>query len=375
MWWKDTEMERSLRNSTAYQRQDSVKKRQVQLEVKLWNAAAKGRLDEVLEMLEENEFGGMQLGSTMLDCIRYGDMKEKHGNAGLLRAVKMFHFHGANMSCVDELGQDTLSNASRTAGNDTELLRFVIDHTNGGIAHQDITRTHEPRMFEARTVEVAKLFMEHGAGVFERGRVERGSETLIQNHTHGYSGYPPGEKIRLIQFLIQLGCEINGRCTHGETALHESVQFQGEHAIISLLIEHGADVNAVNNFGRTPLYHAIGSKNLRFVQILCENGADISNRDIDASTPLDWAIQVANGAFSIHVENDEFLILDYLKAEQNHRFRNLALAMGTHDRLGRRDIGQASPLLHLPPEMIHRILQEVDLVNNVGNGNQDPIQE
>ena len=161
-------MERSLRHSTAYQRHDSVKKRQVQLEVKLWKAATKERLDEVLEMLKKNEFGGMQLGSTMLDCMRHKNMEQKHGSSGVLQAVKMFYCHGANMSCVDNLGTDAVTWASRTWDNDTELLRFIIEHTNGGIAHQDTTRRNEPRMFEARTVEMAKLLMEHGADVFER---------------------------------------------------------------------------------------------------------------------------------------------------------------------------------------------------------------
>ena len=51
----------------------------------------------------------MQLGSTMLDCMRHKNMEEQHGSAGVLRAVKMFYCHGANMSNVDNLGTDTLT--------------------------------------------------------------------------------------------------------------------------------------------------------------------------------------------------------------------------------------------------------------------------
>ncbi len=58
-----------------------------------------------------------------------------------------------------------------------------------------------------------------------------------------------------------------------------------------LLIEKGADINARNNEGRTPLLYATVTNNTELSRLLIEKGADIHAKDNDGYTPL----QIANG--------------------------------------------------------------------------------
>jgi peptide-methionine (S)-S-oxide reductase len=73
--------------------------------------------------------------------------------------------------------------------------------------------------------------------------------------------------------------------------------FYGKPKIISLLIEHGADINEYldNSTGfhshASPLHQAVFSGSLESVKILVDAGADLNAKDrIYDGTPLGWAI-------------------------------------------------------------------------------------
>ena len=59
--------------------------------------------------------------------------------------------------------------------------------------------------------------------------------------------------------------------------------------VVRILIEHGSDVNCQDKFGMTPLHHACRSYNQCLAEILLDNGADITIRDCDHRTALEYA--------------------------------------------------------------------------------------
>ena len=69
----------------------------------------------------------------------------------------------------------------------------------------------------------------------------------------------------------------------GATALHHAAGF-GDIPTIKLLLEHGADVNAVNNRKSTPLFWAIYDE--AKVRFLLDHGANVNAKVVDGRTPI-----------------------------------------------------------------------------------------
>lgn len=90
--------------------------------------------------------------------------------------------------------------------------------------------------------------------------------------------------ITKVRRAIETGVNINSFDEVGETALRAAV-VRNHLEIVQLLIEAGADVNAVIQ-GMTVLHHAAMFSNSEIVQYLIRAGADINRRDADGFTPL-----------------------------------------------------------------------------------------
>ncbi len=77
-------------------------------------------------------------------------------------------------------------------------------------------------------------------------------------------------------FPDQLGnapVRIDSHCVDGDTALHVMV-WRNDRAAVRLLIEAGADVNAMGDMGETPLHVAVRKGDREIVQALLAAGAD-----------------------------------------------------------------------------------------------------
>lgn len=89
--------------------------------------------------------------------------------------------------------------------------------------------------------------------------------------------------------LLRDGADINARfrLTGGQTTL--TMAATADVKIVTWLLEHGADPNAVTDSGRTPLMQAAKGGHIDQVRILLAHGADVSVRTKEGETALTLA--------------------------------------------------------------------------------------
>ena len=106
--------------------------------------------------------------------------------------------------------------------------------------------------------------------------------------------------IEAVKQHIAAGTDVNGladnegvgrlKGVEEVTPLYLAAQ-EAQKEIAVLLIANGADVNAKNKYGDTPL-HCAATKEI--AELLIANGADVNAKEVDDLTPLDWAAHPHN---------------------------------------------------------------------------------
>lgn len=93
----------------------------------------------------------------------------------------------------------------------------------------------------------------------------------------------------LIEHLIQKGADVNYKNTSdGWKGLHYAISC-GSDDMARLLIEKGADVNAIADDGTTPLILAAKNDSVFIAKLLLEKGADVNWRDIKKKSAMSYA--------------------------------------------------------------------------------------
>lgn len=132
-------------------------------------------------------------------------------------------------------------------------------------------------------------------------------EYVLKLNTLLFDAIKDGDADRIIS-AINDGADINATYAggniysgwNGTTPLYHAARFK-QAAILKLLLEKGADVNARNHDGERPLWRAIRGANLENLQLLINSGADINARDDNGESVLFAA--VASHNFNAEVVN------------------------------------------------------------------------
>lgn len=93
----------------------------------------------------------------------------------------------------------------------------------------------------------------------------------------------------ILQLLLDAGANVNAQNTFDETALFWAVKNQRED-LVRTLLKHGADPQQSVRHGLTPLILAIMDRRLDLVTLLVEAGCDVQQPDARGSRPLSWAV-------------------------------------------------------------------------------------
>jgi ankyrin repeat protein len=89
-------------------------------------------------------------------------------------------------------------------------------------------------------------------------------------------------QLESIRVLLENGVSLSATSEDGSTALHRA----GSADVAVLLLEAGADIRAVDNNQRTPLFNAFTSLDERLLAELLARGAELEAADVHGQTPL-----------------------------------------------------------------------------------------
>jgi ankyrin repeat protein len=194
---------------------------------------------------------------------------------------------------------DVNATALMWAAKDLEQTRLLVDRGADVNAKSDDLRT--PLMIAARRpggAPVVKLLLDHGANPNPNTRPETESSPLIEAITAGDAvivdlliqrgadakavgqiGLTTAVTTKCAKCVDLLAAKITDKAVY--TGSLQDTAVYGDIRAIRLMIDHGADVNAYDPLGRTPLMYAAGSDLLPLdvVKLLIEHGADVNAKD------------------------------------------------------------------------------------------------
>ncbi|MGM0674781.1 MAG: ankyrin repeat domain-containing protein [Spirochaetota bacterium] len=110
-------------------------------------------------------------------------------------------------------------------------------------------------------------------------------------HWAAYNGHAD-----IVRSLIDNGADVEATDILGRTPLHVAVDHP---EVVEVLLEHGAAVDARDSLSNTPLHRALGSPET--VDILISAGADVEARNTGGSTPLEMATRRGNARKNLTV--------------------------------------------------------------------------
>jgi len=109
-----------------------------------------------------------------------------------------------------------------------------------------------------------------------------------------------GGHAAVVMLLVQRGADINARDMKGMSAFH-SAAASGQEQLVECLLTAGADINAVDHCGKTPIYLAVEHGYSKVIKILAQHGANVGLRDLDGRSALHWAADNQQGEAMIQV--------------------------------------------------------------------------
>ncbi|MBQ7577040.1 MAG: ankyrin repeat domain-containing protein [Synergistaceae bacterium] len=138
-----------------------------------------------------------------------------------------------------------------------------------------------------KNIEIINAFINAGADVNIRDSI---GLTVLMLVLRDYSDSP--NKLALVNTLLKAGADVNANIpnTHW-SVLMVAVMFNHNPEIITKLIEAGANINAKDNLGSTPLIDATRfNSNPEIINVLLKAGANVNDEDNRGYTALTWAV-------------------------------------------------------------------------------------
>lgn len=231
--------------------------------------------------------------------------------------------NGANVNCIDGLGQTCLHRAARE--DDVQAVRLLLSHsidttivslqgyTAAQLAKENVLKILKDPPSDAIDLEMQLLEASKSGDLVTVKRIITSNPRIVNcrdidgRHStplHFASGY---NRIPVVEFLLEGGADVHASDKGGLVPLHNASSY-GHLEVSQLLIKSGANVNAAGlfikscNFFRfsylnphlstdlwkfSPLHEAAAKGKQEIVKLLLKNGANPNLKNRDGATPLD----------------------------------------------------------------------------------------
>ncbi len=134
-------------------------------------------------------------------------------------------------------------------------------------------------------LELLKYFQEQGADIIQNSNNQASRTLLYAIDLH---------QAEMVRYLLEQGISLDGRTYSDLTFLHQAVLVK-DVAIAQVLIKHGADLAAVDKFGRTPVDWAILKQDQAMVTLFAKHMPNISPlAENEITTPVARMIPVGD---------------------------------------------------------------------------------
>lgn len=232
-------------------------------------AANRGDLKKVQSLIEANP----ELLNAKSAKLNETPLHEA-ASMGRMDVVKYLVSKGADLSIRDSYGNTALEKAIGRGRNDVAL--FLISNMK---KEKDIAGNRPLHAAaENGNVEMTGILLDRGFDVNAR---DNWGETPLHNAISR-------DYLDIAKMLIEKGADINAVSTVKDTTGKTPLHYARSDKAVRILVRKGADVNAIDRKGRTPLHYAAEGSGSAVEELLA-SGADVNAKDGEGFTPLHYA--------------------------------------------------------------------------------------
>jgi ankyrin repeat protein len=229
-------------------------------------------------LMEASDHGNLEMVQILINAGTDVSIRDQGGNtalhyaAGSARCVAALLKAGADPNVIDNEGKTPLMKAVWYCRHDTKrkVVQTLLD---GGAEPNAATNRYDSALLMAckfQRNKIINILITRGADINAR---DQNSRTPLMIYLHGSFGRLDDD---VINMLVRGSRPIDSCDNVGQTALMYACQNRYAYTAFKALIAAGADINAFDDMGWSPLMHAAASNLGNRIETLIDRGAEVN---------------------------------------------------------------------------------------------------